>query len=68
MDLEKTYWRAREKVRARLGPGASVLSMELFDALVAREVLVVISQNGENAGYEKAADLADFTLQKEAQA
>ncbi|WP_279630143.1 hypothetical protein [Paraburkholderia hospita] len=39
--------------------------MELFDALVAREILVIISQNSENAEYEKAAALRDYALQKE---
>ena len=63
MDHQKTYKRAHALVSARLGTGANVLSKELFDALVAREILVVISQNGENPGYEMAAALADFTLQ-----
>jgi hypothetical protein len=66
MDFEKTYKRARDFVTDRLGAAASVLSPELFDALVARELLVVISQNGENPGYESAAALADFALQKAA--
>lgn len=66
MSFEKTYQRAREFVASRLGPGATVLSPELFDALIARQLLVVISQNGENPGYERAAGLADFALQQEA--
>ena len=66
MDLEKTYKRAKALVAARLGSGATVLSQELLDALVAREILVVISQNGENPGFEMAAALADFTLQNNA--
>ena len=57
--------RLRPSGSTRLGTVASVLSMELFDALVAREILVIISQNSENAGYEKAAALPDYTLQKE---
>ncbi|MEX3983814.1 hypothetical protein AB4Y45_33050 [Paraburkholderia sp. EG287A] len=66
MDYEKTYKRAQALVTARLGSGASALSQELFDGLVAREILVVISQNGDNPGYEVAAGLADFTLQSNA--
>ena len=55
---------ASRKVKREFGVNVNLLlSPEAQRGLIAVEVLRFISANGENAGYEKAARLADAFLQ-----
>jgi hypothetical protein len=65
MTHEQMYKKALDIVAKRLGNAANLFSIELFDALVAREILVMISANSENPGYEKAGALAELVLGRE---
>jgi hypothetical protein len=56
------YMQAYEQARENAGEGWKLLGHDLRAGLVAYQVCLIISQNEENAGYEKAAKLVDEML------
>jgi hypothetical protein len=60
--IAQLHDKAVRAARARFGAGWSLLSDPMKEAFISHEALIIISQNVENPGYEKAGKLADAVL------